>query len=62
MKYYKALNDSYDYFSGRGVIAGELLTEKERGRVRYIHDSAFQVVNISSRKTCFVFGIRKEIE
>ena len=62
MTYFKAKTDAYDYFSHRGVIAGELLTVKERERlVPYLHDCLFETVIIPKSKTFTSFGVRKEV-
>ena len=62
MLYYRATCDAYDYFSKRGVVIGELLTEKERYKlVPYIRDSVFDKVNISKSLTFKMFGVRKQI-
>lgn len=62
MTYYRVKRDAYDYFSKYGVVAGELLTAKERGRrCPYLKDDLFEAVVISSRKTFTSFGVRKEV-
>lgn len=61
MKYYKARYEAYDYFNKRGVIAGELLTTKERERlVRYIDDFCFEIVEIPKTRVYRSFGHRFE--
>lgn len=63
MKYYKAMKDAHDYFTGWTTIKNELLTEKERNtRFRYLSDTVFQPVEISRKKTFFNFGARFEME
>ena len=62
MTYFKARTDAYDYFSHRGVVAGELLTAKERDSlVRYLSDDLFEMVEIPKSKTFTSFGVRKEV-
>lgn len=59
MKYFKALEEKHDYFTGNTLVKDELLTERERNtKFRYIMDEYFQVVEISKRKTYFNFGCR----
>ena len=58
MKYYMAQADAFDHFNGRGVVAGELLTQKERNRVCYIADYVFKVVEVPKNKTIFINGHR----
>lgn len=59
MKYYRAKDEYYDYFSDYCTIKNQLLTEKERNtRCRYLQDSCFDIVNISSRNTYMSFGVR----
>lgn len=63
MKYYKATADAYDYFNKNGIVANELLTERERhSRVRYILDYYFTVVDIPKNRTFKNFGVRFEIK
>ena len=72
MKYYKA-NCDYSFHSQKGklvfcLIKDELLTLKEIKRILYPHHFSidkvianhFKEVSISSRKTYFFFGVRKE--
>lgn len=62
MKYYKVLEEKYDYFTGWTAIQNELLTEKERNtRFRYLSDEFFKPVEVSRKKTYFSFGVRFEI-
>lgn len=62
MTYFKAKADAYDYFSKRGVVAGELLTAKERNSlVRYLSDDLFETVVIPKSKTFSSFGVRFEV-
>ena len=59
MKYYMALEEKHDYFTGNTMVKNELLTEKERNtKFRYIMDDYFKVVNVSKRKTFRNFGCR----
>lgn len=64
MKFYKVIRgDVRDHFSGYTTIENELLTEKERNRkFRYLHDSVFQEVEISRKKTFWNFGARFEMQ
>lgn len=62
MKYYRARQERYDYFTGWTVIENELVTEKERNtKFRYISDSNFEVVDIPKSRTYKSFGVRFEI-
>lgn len=62
MTYFKAKANAYDYFSKRGVVAGELLTVKERHTlVPYLSDDLFEVVVIPKSKTFLSFGYRFEV-
>lgn len=61
MTYYKALAEKHDYFTGYTTVKNELITEKERNtRFRYLSDSVFQKVEVSKKKTFFMFGCRFE--
>lgn len=61
MKYYKALTDKHDYFTGYTTIKNELLTPKERNtRFRYLQDDIFTIVEISRKNTYMLFGARFE--
>lgn len=61
MRYYKAIIEKHDYFTGYTSVVGELLTAHERNtRFRYLMDDCFKIVNISQKKTCFIFGCRFE--
>lgn len=63
MKYYKALKDGYDYFTGNALIQNELLTEKERNtKFRYIQDDYFKPIDVSKKRTYFSFGCRFEMK
>ena len=63
MKYFRAKKDAYDYFSKRGVVEGELLTQRERNRlVPYLHDCLFDVVNISRNDTFINSGVRFQVK
>ena len=62
MLYYKALTEKHDYFTGYTTVKGELLTPHERNtHFRYLYDDIFQPVNVSRKKTVFIFGARFEI-
>lgn len=61
MKYYKAIAEKHDYFTGNTLIENELLTEKERNtKFRYLSDAYFTPVEISRKKIFFSFGVRFE--
>lgn len=63
MKYYKALAEKHDYFTGYTTITGELVTQRERDtKFRYIGDDVFQQVEISKSKVFWSFGARFEIK
>ena len=63
MKYYRALAEKYDYFTGWTTIKNELITQRERDtKFRYLSDDVFEVVEISRKKTFFSFGARFEIK
>lgn len=63
MKFYKVVvDDKHDYFTGYTTVKNELLTEKERNKkFRYLSDDVFQVVEVSKKKTFWMFGARFEI-
>lgn len=69
MKYYKVKKD-FRQFSPRGVhefIEGELLTAREFLYLEktlgvHLRPERFEGVEISQRKTAWVFGARKEME
>ncbi len=62
MKYYKAIAEKHDYFTGYTTSYGELITEKERNtKFRYLQNDCFQTVEVSKRNTVFIFGCRYEI-
>lgn len=62
MLFYKALAERHDYFTGYTTVVGELITEKERNRkFRYLSDETFKPVNVSKKKTVWIFGARFEI-
>lgn len=62
MTYFKVKSNAYDYFSKRGVVAGELLTAKERhSLVRYLSDDLFETVVIPKSKTISMYGYRFEV-
>ena len=59
MKFYRVLEQKYDYFTKNETVENELLTEKERNsKFRYIPDEYFEIVNISKKKTFWSFGCR----
>ena len=63
MKYYKAITEKHDYFTGWTTVENELLTPRERWtRFRYLPDSYFEPVNISKRKIFINFGVRFEVQ
>ena len=63
MKYFRAKKNAYDYFSDRGVVEGELLTQRERNRyVPYLHDCLFDEVEISKNDTFVSFGARFQVK
>lgn len=63
MKYYRALAEKHDYFTGWTTVKNELITQRERDtRFRYLSDDVFEVVEISRKKTFFSFGARFEIK
>ena len=63
MKYYRALAEKHDYFTGWTTIKNELITQRERDtKFRYLADDVFEVVEISRKKTFFSFGARFEIK
>lgn len=62
MLFYKVKREVHDYFTGNTTIVGELLTQKERDtKFRYLNDTIFEKVNVSKKKTCWIFGARYEI-
>ena len=61
MKYYRAITEKHDYFTGYTTVFNELLTEKERNsKFRYLKDSCFEIVNVSCKQTYKSFGSRFE--
>lgn len=64
MKFYKVAKDNvHDYFTGYTTVKNELLTEKERNsKFRYLTDDVFQVVEVSKKKTFWMFGARFEVK
>lgn len=64
MKFYKVVvGDKHDYFTGYTTIKNELLTEKERNtKFRYLYDDVFTIVDVSKKKTYWMFGARFEME
>lgn len=64
MKFYKTVKDNvHDYFTGYTTVKNELLTEKERNsKFRYLTDDVFQVVEVSKKKTFWMFGARFEMK
>lgn len=63
MKYYRALAEKHDYFTGWTTVKNELITQKERDtRFRYLSDDVFEPVEVSRKKTFINFGVRFEIK
>ena len=63
MKYYRALAEKHDYFTGWTTIKNELITQRERDtKFRYLSDDVFEIVEVSRKKTFFSFGARFEIK
>lgn len=61
MKFYKAVAEKHDYFTGYTTVVGELVTQRERDtKFRYIADDVFTEVNVSKKKTVWIFGARFE--
>lgn len=61
MRYYKAITEKHDYFTGYTTVYGELITEKERNtKFRYLMDDCFQPVEVSKKNTVWIFGCRYE--
>lgn len=61
MKFYKAVAEKHDYFTGYTTVIGELVTQKERDtKFRYLTDNVFTVVNVSKKRTFWSFGARFE--
>ena len=61
MKFYKAKIEAHDYFTGYTTCIGELVTEKERNsKFRYLTDDVFSIVEVSKKKTYWMFGVRFE--
>jgi len=61
MKFYKAVAEKHDYFTGYTTIVGELVTQRERDtKFRYLGDGVFTEVNVSKKKTVWIFGARFE--
>ena len=61
MKYYKALKEVHDYFTGWTLVKNELVTEKERNtKFRYLSNAVFKEVEVSKKKIYFNFGCRFE--
>ena len=64
MRYYK-VKPEYDQtyknpriHDGNILIGGELYTESERSKMRFVPDKCFNVVDIPRNKTGFMFGAR----
>lgn len=64
MRYYK-VKPEYDQtyknqriHDGDILIGGELYTESERIKMRFVPDKCFDVVDIPRNKTGFMFGAR----
>ena len=63
MRYYKAIKEKYDYFTGYTTVLNELITQRERDtHFRYLSDDCFEVVEVSRKKTVFIFGCRFAME
>lgn len=63
MKYYRALAEKHDYFTGWTTVKNELITQRERDtKFRYLSDDVFEIVEVSRKKTFFSFGARFEIK
>ena len=61
MKFYKAKIEAHDYFTGYTTCIGELVTERERhSKFRYLTDDVFSIVEVSKKKTYWMFGARFE--
>lgn len=61
MKFYKAIVEKHDYFTGYTTVVGELVTQRERDtKFRYLADDVFTVVNVSKKRTFWSFGARFE--
>lgn len=61
MKFYKAVAEKHDYFTGYTTVVGELVTQRERDtKFRYLTDDVFTVVEVSKKKTFWSFGARFE--
>lgn len=59
MKYYKAVAEKHDYFTGYTTVKDELLTEREKNtRFPYLYDYFFKPVEVNRNNTFFVFGSR----
>lgn len=62
MLYYRAKGEYTDWLNKRTTVTNELYTQKERDKkVRYLPDRCFEKVEISSRKTFWMFGARFEV-
>lgn len=62
MKYYRAVAEKYDYFTGYGTIINELVTAKEKEkRFPHLSGAAFEVVEISKKAIYWSFGARFEV-
>ena len=64
MVFYKVVKgDKHDYFTGYTTVLGELVTPRERNtKFRYLTDDVFEKVNVSKKKTVWIFGARYEIK
>ena len=57
MKFYKAICEKHDYFTGYTTCIGELVTERERNcKFRYLNDDVFEIVEVSKKKTYWILG------
>lgn len=61
MKFYKAIAEKHDYFTGYTTVINELITQKERdSKFRYLSDDCFIMVEVSKKKIYWFFGARFE--
>ena len=59
MKYYKALTEKHDYFTGWTTVKNELLTEREKNtRFPHLYEYFYKPVEVNKNKTFFSFGCR----
>ena len=61
MLFYRATREAHDYFTGYTTVKNELVTQKERDtKFRYLMDTVFEKVDVSKKKTYWLFGARFE--